>query len=145
MMMCSRCKKRPAVVFISTMNGSEQRNEGLCLKCASELNVPQVKEYLDHFGLSEKDLEEDIDALFGLNGDGDEDEMMADEDNEEESVDSFKKGGAGTMPPFMRSFFDSVSSDDSRPSNSDNIQKKNERADNKAEKSNKKRKRGNFL
>ena len=32
--LCARCKKNIAVVFISRMDGSELKNEGLCLKCA---------------------------------------------------------------------------------------------------------------
>ena len=38
-MMCSRCKKRIAVVFLSRMEGGETINEGLCLKCARELGI----------------------------------------------------------------------------------------------------------
>lgn len=56
MMMCSRCKKRPAVVFISSMQGTERRNEGLCLRCAKEMGLPQVDEYLKQMGISEEDL-----------------------------------------------------------------------------------------
>ena len=40
-MLCSRCKKRTAVVFISTMQGNEKHDEGLCLICAKELGVPK--------------------------------------------------------------------------------------------------------
>ena len=36
MIMCSNCKKRPAVVFITSVQGSEKKNEGLCLACARE-------------------------------------------------------------------------------------------------------------
>ena len=40
--LCSRCKKNVAVVFISKMEGDKTTNEGLCLKCAKELGLPQV-------------------------------------------------------------------------------------------------------
>ncbi len=53
MMMCSRCKKRPAVMFISTMTAGERKNEGLCINCAKELGLPQVNEYLQQMGISE--------------------------------------------------------------------------------------------
>lgn len=46
-MLCSRCKKRQAVVFISTIQGNDKRDEGLCLICAKELGVPQVNDYLE--------------------------------------------------------------------------------------------------
>ena len=68
MMMCSRCKKRPAVVFISSMQGTERRNEGLCLKCAKELGLPQVNDYLKQMGISEEEFENAYDALFDENG-----------------------------------------------------------------------------
>ena len=43
-MLCSRCKKRPAVVFITRMEGDKTVNEGLCLKCAKELGIkPMAK------------------------------------------------------------------------------------------------------
>ena len=71
MMMCSRCKKRPAVVFISSMQGSERRSEGLCLKCAKELGLPQVNDYLKQMGISEEEFENAYDALFDENGNPD--------------------------------------------------------------------------
>ena len=64
MMMCSRCKKRPAVVFISSMQGTERRNEGLCLRCAKEMGLPQVDEYLKQMGISEEDFENAYDSMF---------------------------------------------------------------------------------
>lgn len=60
MLMCSRCKKRPAVVFISQMNAKDpqhKKNEGLCLVCAKELGIPQVDDYMKAMGISDDDLE----------------------------------------------------------------------------------------
>ena len=60
MLMCSRCKKRPAVVFISQMNAKDpqhKKNEGLCLVCAKELGVSQVDDYMKAMGISDDDLE----------------------------------------------------------------------------------------
>ena len=43
--LCSKCKKNVAVVFISRMNEkNEMVNEGLCLKCAAQLGLPQPVE-----------------------------------------------------------------------------------------------------
>ena len=67
-MMCSRCKKRPAVMFISTMSGSERKNEGLCIKCAKELGLPQVNDYLQQMGISEDDFDSACESLFGDDG-----------------------------------------------------------------------------
>ncbi len=78
MIMCSNCKKRPAVVFITSIKGNEKKNEGLCLNCAREKNVPQVAEYMERLGISE----EEIDHLS--------EQMMDMLDG-----DSFEMGGSG--------------------------------------------------
>ena len=44
--LCSRCKKNVAVVFISKLDGDRTINEGLCLKCAKDLGLPQVDDML---------------------------------------------------------------------------------------------------
>ena len=56
--LCSRCKKNVAVVFISRMNEkNEMVNEGLCLKCAAQLGLPQVEEMMKRMGITPEDLE----------------------------------------------------------------------------------------
>lgn len=97
-MLCSRCKKRQAVVFISTIQGTEKRDEGLCLICAKELGVPQVNDYLEKMGISDDDLEETYKMLFG------EVDPDADTDEGEDNDDEFSPGGAGTVLPFFQRF-----------------------------------------
>lgn len=97
-MLCSRCKKRQAVVFISTIQGNDKRDEGLCLICAKELGVPQVNDYLEKMEISDEDLEESYKMIFG---DVDE-ESGADADSGAD--DDFTPGGAGTMMPFFKRF-----------------------------------------
>ena len=55
--LCSRCKKNVAVVFISKMEGDKTINEGLCLKCAKELGLPQVDDMMKRMGISDEDLD----------------------------------------------------------------------------------------
>ena len=57
--MCSRCKKNVAVVFITRLDNPNGpgRNEGLCLKCARELNIQPVNDIIEKMGLSDEDLE----------------------------------------------------------------------------------------
>lgn len=98
--LCSKCKKRPAVVFITTMHGTERKNEGFCIKCAMELNIPQVREYMDHMGISPEDFEQMSEQMMDLMG-GDE---------------RFEPGGASTMPEFMRQMFIQPDSDPDAPS-----------------------------
>ncbi len=97
-MLCSRCKKRQAVVFISTIQGNDKRDEGLCLICAKELGVPQVNDYLEKMGISDEDLEESYKMIFG---DVDEE---SDSDADSGADDDFTPGGAGTMMPFFKRF-----------------------------------------
>lgn len=88
MIMCSNCKKRPAVVFITSVQGNEKKNEGLCLSCARAKNIPQVAEYMDRLGISS----EEVDQLS--------DQMMDMLDG-----DSFEMGGSGLMPNFLSNMF----------------------------------------
>ena len=57
--LCSRCKKNVAVVFITRLdpNGQNSHNEGLCLKCARELNIRPVTDMIEKMGLSDEELE----------------------------------------------------------------------------------------
>ncbi len=88
-MICTRCKKRPAVVFITAMQGEEKKNEGLCLVCAKELGLPQVNDYMKQMGITDEDLEMFSDQLMDIT-DG----------------DSFELGGAETMmPSFLSNLF----------------------------------------
>ena len=52
--LCSRCKKNIAVVFISKMEGDKTINEGLCLKCAKELGLPQVDDMMKRMRSEER-------------------------------------------------------------------------------------------
>lgn len=88
-MLCSRCKKRTAVVFITAIQGDENHNEGLCLVCAKQLGIPQVKEYMDQMGMTDQDVEEFSDELTGITENDDDDEF-------------FKKGGTAGFPNFIQ-------------------------------------------
>ena len=95
-MLCSRCKKRQAVVFISTIQGNDKRDEGLCLICAKELGVPQVNDYLEKMGISDEDLEESYKMIFG--------DVDEETDADSGADDDFTPGGTGTMMPFFKRF-----------------------------------------
>ncbi len=92
MMVCSRCKKRPAVVFITRMEGENSTNEGLCLTCAKELGIKPVDDLLTKFGIGQDELEQ-MDEQLGelMNMDGSEDE-------------NFTPGGAASFP-FLQNLF----------------------------------------
>ena len=54
--LCSRCKKRPAVIFITRMEGDKSTPESLCLQCAKELNIKPVTDLLEKMNLSDEDI-----------------------------------------------------------------------------------------
>ena len=56
-MLCSRCKKNLAVVYISKIDGATTVNEGICLTCAKELGIPQVTDIMEKMGLTDEDIE----------------------------------------------------------------------------------------
>lgn len=55
--LCSRCGERPAVVFIQKMEGDQAVPEGLCIKCARELNIGSINQMIDKMGISDEELE----------------------------------------------------------------------------------------
>ena len=57
MVMCSRCKKRMAVVFISHLDNGVPKQDGLCIKCAKELGIKPVNDIISNMGLSDEDLD----------------------------------------------------------------------------------------
>ena len=57
MKMCARCNKRPAVVFISHMDGDKTINEGICLRCAKEMGLKPVDDIMEKMGISAEDLD----------------------------------------------------------------------------------------
>ncbi len=90
-MLCTRCKKRTAVVFITAMQGEEKRNEGLCLVCAKELGIPQVREYMEQMGIDDEEVEEFADQMTDI--------------SEALDGDAFQHGGTNALPNFIQNLF----------------------------------------
>ena len=91
MKLCSRCKQRPAVIFISKIEGDKTTQEGLCIKCAMEMNIGPIKDMMSKMGITE----EDIDAL---------NEQFGDALSGIEDENGFEPGGAPTFP-FLQGLF----------------------------------------
>ena len=87
-MLCSRCKKNVATVFMTKMEGDKQIHEGLCLMCAKELGIAPVNDMLEKMGIRDEDLEmlssqlTDMNKLMEENGFVDPDDEMTDENGE---------------------------------------------------------------
>jgi len=97
-MLCSRCHKRQAVVFISpTVDSKESR--GLCLVCAKELGIKPVNDLMEKMGITEEQMEAmetELNELMTTNPDETQDE--------EDGSDGFVPGGAATFP-FLQNIF----------------------------------------
>ena len=78
--LCSRCKKRVAVVFVTRIEGDKSFNEGLCITCAKELGIKPISDIIEKMGVSEDELEAMAGELSGSlpdiadQKDGDDDE-----------------------------------------------------------------------
>ncbi len=88
-MLCSRCHERVAVIFVTKLENGEQKQEGYCLKCAKEMNIPHVQQIMDRFGVTD----EDVDAISNQMS-----EMFDPNEN-------FNPGGAQPFPSFLQNFF----------------------------------------
>ena len=102
--LCSKCKKRMAVVFITRMEDGKTVNDGLCLKCAKDLGIPQVDEIMRRMGINDEELEmineEMMQALGGVESmEGMIPMQEADDDSEDE-----EDGKTATFPFLNRLF-----------------------------------------
>lgn len=107
-MLCSRCKKRPAVVFIAT-NTDSSNTQGLCLTCAKELGIKPVTDLMDKMGIDDEQLEAMQEQFGGLMNPEELGDMFASEPHGEdgENNDLFTPGGAATFPFLQNIFGDS--------------------------------------
>ena len=89
MLLCTRCKKRPAVVFVSNgLNGQDP--QGLCLVCAKELGIKPVNDIMEKMGITDEELEAAANQMSEL--------MNLDHEDDGEEDGLFTPGGAATLP-----------------------------------------------
>ena len=126
MKLCSKCKKRPAVVFMSDMSNPNAEPNGLCLVCAKELGIKPVDDMLKRMNISDDDIEQMSDQFMDL--------MSLDEDIDDGALndETFDLGTAPAMPLFNK-IFGSITGADP--------QKTEEKTEKGKEKQKKKRKR----
>ena len=56
-MVCIRCQKRPAIIFVQRMENGQMKNEGYCLHCAREMHIKPVDDLMKQFGMSDEDMD----------------------------------------------------------------------------------------
>ena len=146
--LCSKCKKNPAVFYITKMEGDKTSSEGLCLSCAKELGIAPLNKMIESFGVTDDELDnlndqmsDFMESLEGFDDIGDDpmeimEQLSGGEDDE---------GGAATAPlDIFKEFFSNLpvpkpSDEEGEISPNTNKKDKSDKADKK--KSNKKQKK----
>ena len=101
--LCSRCKKNIAVVFITRQENGQNVNEGLCLKCAKNLGLPQVDEMMRRMGITDEDLDNISNEMMGAFGGAESLEGLTDADDPD--ADNEDEDGKTATFPFLSRFF----------------------------------------
>ncbi len=118
-MLCSKCGKRPAVVFVSNNTSSEAPTAGYCLTCAKELGIKPVEDLISKMGISDEDLEnvqDQMNTLMQNMGEGGDISQLMEQlgaENLAEQMDEFGEGsedddfahGAPAFPAFFNNIF----------------------------------------
>ena len=99
--LCSRCGKNIAIVFITKIENGETKNEGLCFKCARELHIKPVDEFMDRMGISDEDLDNLTGEMMGALDGIEELARLDDTDGDETDGDD---GKTATFPFLNRLF-----------------------------------------
>ena len=99
--LCSRCGKNIAIVFITKIENGETKNEGLCFKCARELHIKPVDEFMDRMGISDEDLDNLTGEMMGALDGIEELARLDDTDGDDSDGDD---GKTATFPFLNRLF-----------------------------------------
>ena len=132
--LCSRCKKNIAVVFITRQENGQNVNEGLCLKCAKNLGLPQVDEMMRRMGITDEDLDNISNEMMGAFGGAESLEGLTDADDPD--ADNEDEDGKTATFPFLSRFFGGSPAASDAPAG-DSEQTQSPRSNKKAEKGSK--------
>ncbi len=105
MKLCSKCQKRPAVVFISDPTQTDASPKGLCLVCAKELGIKPIDDMLSKMNISDEDIEQMSEQFM---------DIMA--LNEVTDDDTFALGTAPAFP-FLNNIFGNTPKKDTEENN----------------------------
>ncbi len=104
-MLCSKCRKRPAIMFVST--GKEASNaQGLCAVCAKDAGIKPISDMINKLGISEEELanmQEQFEDMMNVSLD----EAAPDMEDGEDEENKFVQSGAATFP-FIKGLFSNM-------------------------------------
>ena len=130
MKLCSKCNKRPAVIFISDVNNPQNKPNGLCILCAKEAGIKPIDDMLKSMNISDENIEEISEHMNEMMGGMSPEELMtmaSEEMAEMEGMDDFEAGGAPVFP-FLNQIF---GNNTEKSENSDNGEKDKKKSDKK--------------
>ena len=133
--LCSRCKKNIAVVFITRQENGQNVNEGLCLKCAKNLGLPQVDEMMRRMGITDEDLDNISNEMMGAFGGAENLEGLTDADDPD--ADNEDEDGKTATFPFLSRFFGGNPAANDAQNGNEAEQTQSPRSDKKVEKGSK--------
>ena len=133
--LCSRCKKNIAVVFITRQENGQNVNEGLCLKCAKNLGLPQVDEMMRRMGITDEDLDNISNEMMGAFGGVENLEGLTDADDPD--ADNEDEDGKTATFPFLSRFFGGNPAANDAQNGNEAEQTQNPRSNKKVEKGSK--------
>ena len=93
MKLCFKCKTRPAVVFVTRVEGEKSNLEGYCIQCAKDLGIKPVNDMLEKMNIPLEDIEAMTQQLMTEMG-----------DVGEMDLDGMEPGGAQAFP-FLQNLF----------------------------------------
>ena len=109
MKLCSKCQKRPAVVFIADAKNSSAAPQGLCLVCARQAGIKPIDDILKNMNISDENIDEISENIMDMMGGempfGDMDDI-----DSEELEEQLSQGGAPVFP-FLNQIFGNKSAD----------------------------------
>ena len=113
-MLCERCKKRPAMIYIQSSEDGQVKSKGYCLTCAKELGIKPVDDMIKQMGIDDealKAMEEQMESFMqdNMDEDGNFDISnimggmgmnmgMPESDDEDDDESDFEQGGSSTIP-----------------------------------------------
>ena len=121
-MLCVKCQKRPAVVFVQRLENGKTVQEGYCLTCARAMHIQPVDDLMKQFGMSDQDLENMEERMSSFLQEASDSGMLApmmngddtDAGDEPAPQDDFVPGGS---PVFPFGFGARQNKDDTKPKN----------------------------
>ena len=128
MKLCSKCGKRPAVVFIADANNPSMGPQGLCLVCAKEAGIKPIDDLLKNMNISSENMDEISEGLMQMMGGEGMEEMLEMMGDEEGADGDFEQGGAPVFPFLNQIFGGPKKSDENTEKGEDNKKNKKKKS-----------------